>query len=111
MLGNERTQVNDTIMYRDWFVSMFNDNQKLLIIFVNDIGDTKVISYDSNFYCIEDNIIAYREVLFKSIEDNEERNEFLKAFIDFVKQEIKDSDDELNIEYLEYNGFDRGLFE
>lgn len=107
--GNERAQVNDTILYRDYCVSLFNDEEKMLLIFVNDRGNTKVLNYDDNFYSVEDNIIAYYEVLKNTITDEEEQRGYLEAFIDYVKSELKKNNEELNAEYLEHYGIDGGL--
>ena len=108
--GNERKQVNDTLLYRDYYVSLFNDDEKCLLVFVSENGKTKVLSYDDNFYSIEDNIIAYYEVLKEATQDDEEIKDYLGAFIDYIKSEMKNYNEELNIDYLEHYGFDRGLF-
>ena len=109
--GNEQAQVNDTLLYRDYCISVFNDDEKCLLIFVNDRGNTKVLNYDDNFYCIEDNIITYYELLKNTLDNEDEHKEYLEPFIAYIKKEIEGYNQELNIDYLEHYGFDRGLFE
>lgn len=111
MRGNEQAQVNDTLLYRDSYISLFFDDEKYLAIFVNDRGQTKVLNIDDNFYCVEEDIIAYSELIKHATDDENEQKEYLKAFINYTKSELEKGKQELNIDYLEHYGFDRGLFE
>ena len=104
MLGNEKSRINETLTYRDFYVSVFVDEQKYLIVFLNDMGQTKVINFDSNFYCVEDDIIAYRDIIEHSSASKDEQYEFLRDFIIFVQKELDGTNDKLNWEYLEHNG-------
>ena len=99
------------LIYRDSYISIFNDDEKYLAIFVNDRGQAKVLNYDDNFYSIEEDIIVYNELIKHATSDLQEQQEYLGKFIKYVKREVKKSNAELNIDYLEHYGFDRGLFE
>jgi len=104
MNGNEQKQVNNTLLYRDSFISMFFDDEKYLAIFVNDRGLTKVISVDDNFYSIEEDIIAYRDLIAHSLATEEEQKEYLRAFASYCEQSLYDMGQELNYEYLNSKG-------
>ena len=107
--------MQDSLVYQDICVSVFVDNNKCLIIFVNDKGNTRVVNFDSNFYSVEDNIIAYEEMLRDSLLDDttndirevdrEDYSKLLKDYIKSVEKELETSDLEgLNWEYLESRG-------
>lgn len=66
--------------YSDTFVSVINDNEKMLVIFVTDNGQAKVISYDDNFFYVEILIETYLEMLLVS---------FKRWGFDTHKEEIK----------------------
>ena len=95
----------------DYCVSCFVDFNKCLLVFVNDRSETKVINFDSNFYSVEDNIIAYELLLRHSLgikgrpkeDERKEYERYLRAYVRHIKRQIP-KDEELNIEYLEHSG-------
>ena len=107
MNGNEKSQVIDTLLYRDCYMSLFFDDEKYLAIFVNDRGLTKVLSTDDNFYSVEDDIIAYRDLIAHSSADTDEQKEYLRAFINYTQKELDKANQTLNWEWLE----SRGIYE
>lgn len=111
MLGNERKQVNDTLLYRDYFVSVFFDNEKLLAIYVNDRGIfTKVVNVDSNFYSPEYDVIAYKQVIYCSSATEEEQKECLSDFIAYTEKELNKYNETLNWEFLEHEGIKKEVY-
>ena len=66
--------------YSDTFVSIINDYEKMLVIFVTDNGHTKAVNYDDNFFYVESLIETYLEMLLVS---------FKNWDIDTHKEEIK----------------------
>lgn len=90
------------MVYRDTYITLFNDEEKCLAVFVNDRGQTKVINYDDNFYSVEDDILAYDELIRHATSDEKEQQEYLHKFIDFVRSFVGDK---LNTEFLR----DRGI--
>ena len=112
--------MNDSLVYRDIFVSVFVDSEKCLVIYVNDKGNTNVVNFDSNFYSVEDDIIAYDEMLKDSLKDDttneirevdrEDYFRFLGNYIKSVEKELETSDLEgLNWDYLETRGIKQCL--
>ena len=107
--------MNDSLVYRDIFVSVFVDSEKCLVIYVNDKGNTRVVNYDDNFYSVEEDIVAYDEMLRDSLKDDTtndirevDREDYLRLlgnYIKSVEKELETSDCEgLNWEYLESRG-------
>lgn len=89
------------MVYRDTFITLFNDEEKCLAVFVNDRGQTKVINYDDNFYSVEDDILAYDELIKHATSDKQEQQEYLHKFIDFIRGLVGN---DLNTEFLEARG-------
>lgn len=102
LLGDEKDKVDNTLIYRDIFVSMFVDTDKCLLVLVNRQGDTKVRDIDSNYYCIEDDIADYYELLTNMTSNEKEVKEYLEAFIKHISKDCEDF--ELNKEYLKTRG-------
>ena len=50
-------RVINTIIWEDDFITIFCDRNKCLLVFINDRGNSKVLSFDDNFYSIEDDIL------------------------------------------------------
>lgn len=94
----------DTMLYSDDYISVFNDSEKCLLIFVNDRGFTKVLNYDDNFYSVEDNLIAYNELIMHATSDKNEQKDYLNRYRQFIEEETKESGYELNFEYLWHCG-------
>ena len=99
--------------YLDWqdaFVSCFVDYNKYLVVFVSDCGMTEVLNFDSNFYTIEEDIVAYDNMLRHSSlfdrqgnADQKEYMRYLRRYVRHVKRKIPE-DEELNLEYLRFMG-------
>lgn len=76
--------------YRDMFVSLFHDEEKLTMVFLNDRGETKSICYDDNFFYVESLLEEYYNMILSSFkgwrdreldqQDLEELKEYLVAF-------------------------------
>lgn len=103
MLGDEKKKVNDTLIYRDMFVSVFIDTEKCLMIMVNVYMQTKVRNIDSNYACIEDDIADYYELLNRCISGRQLTN-YLNKFIHFVCRQNNTRFKELNKNYLQTRG-------
>lgn len=98
------SRVINAIQYEDDCITIFCDDEKCLIVFVNDRGDSKTLSFDDNFYSIEDNILAYDELIKKTYLPIDEQKKYLGDFVKFCEEEIKGSGYELNYEYLDHYG-------
>lgn len=96
--------MDNALIYRDAYISVFFDDAKLLAIFVNDRGQTKVLNIDDNFYCVEEDIIAYKELLEHTYADDEERVNYLGTFINYTIEAVKKGGQDLNYEYLWHAG-------
>ena len=108
-------RVNDTLVWQDQFVSVFIDSDKCLVIFVNDKSNTKVLNFDSNFYCIEEDILAYEELLRDSLTyggelEEDTYKEFLRDFIKDTEEQVKDTTQEIAWEYLEFYGIRKEMY-
>lgn len=57
-----------TTQYRDTFVTLFHDEEKMALVFLNDRGKTKSISYDDNFFYVESLVEEYYEMLLDSFQ-------------------------------------------
>ena len=97
-------RVINTLVWRDDFITIFCDYEKCLIVFINDRGDSKVLSFDDNFYSIEDNILAYDELIKKTYLPIEEQKKYLGEFYHYCEEECKQGGYELNNEYLDHYG-------
>lgn len=97
-------RVIDTLIWEDDFITIFCDQNKCLLVFINDRGDSKVLSFDDNFYSIEDNILAYDELIKKTYLPIEEQKKYLGEFYRYCEEECKQSGCELNNEYLDHYG-------
>lgn len=106
----EATKVKSKyLIYEDYYVSVFNDWNKCMVVFVSDEGMCKAISYDSNFYSPEEDILAYVELInhsFRGIQ-SEEKDFYINKFIKHVERELAKGNEELNWEYLEHCGIKR----
>ena len=51
------------IDYRDDFITIFNDDEKCLLVFITDNGKSKVINYDDNFFYVEILLDTYLEMI------------------------------------------------
>lgn len=94
------------LVYEDFYVTVFNDYEKCMVVFVSDEGMCKALSYDSNFYSPEEDIITYVELINHSFrgQQSEEKDHFINKFVKYVERELAKADEELNWEYLErYN--------
>ena len=101
-IGDEKGQVDGTLFYRDIFVSAFIDTDKCLLVLVNRQGNTKVRDIDSNYYCIEDDIADYYELLTNMTSNEKEVKEYLDTFIKHISKGVDNF--ELNKEYLKTRG-------
>lgn len=75
--------------YRDYYISVFHDNEKYLMIFVNDEGATQVINYDSNFFTIENLIDAFYNLInesFRGLQTKELKNSVKRYYKHLLKQ-------------------------
>ena len=92
------------LIYRDPFITMFHDDEKYMVVFVNDRGECAALSYDDNFYCVEEEIIAYVDLINRSFNGwkSEEKDECIRKFIKHIEKKIKP--EQLNWEYLEHCG-------
>lgn len=97
-------RVINTLVWRDDFITIFCDYEKCLIVFVNDRGDSKTLSFDDNFYSIEENILVYDELIKKTYLPIDEQKQYLGEFVKYCEEEIKGSGYELNYEYLDHYG-------
>lgn len=73
--------------YVDWkddMIIVFHDPDNCQLVLLNNVGDAKVIGYDSNFFDVEDVADAYKVLLERSLEywqgDKPRRNTLLNAF-------------------------------
>ena len=96
--------------YKDMWVTIFGDLDKGLSIFVNDKGMSEVINYESNFFSVEDCIVAYDKLLTDSLSYHGEirdidMKDYKKALKKYVRHIIKAmGGDVLDYDYLEYMG-------
>ncbi len=86
--------------YLDWkdcCVTLFNDDDKCMVVFLTDNGHTKAINYDDNFFYVESVLDAYVEMLEKSFmgwnvrqltdDDYDEMKEFTTRFYRHIKRQ------------------------
>lgn len=97
-------KVITTLVWEDDFITIFCDQNKCLIVFINDRGDSKVLSFDDNFYSIEENILAYDELIKKTYLPIEEQKTYLGKFYRYCEEECKQGGYELDNEYLNHYG-------
>lgn len=97
-------RVINTLTYRDDYITIFCDTEKCLLVFLNDRGDTKVLNFDDNFYSIEEDILAYDELIKKTYLPSEEQKEYLGKFVKYCEEQVKGSGYELNHDYLDHYG-------
>ena len=93
------------LMYRDFYISLFNDEQKCLAVFVNDRGLTKVVNWDDNFYSYLDDIDAYNTLIKHATDDDEEQQQYLGKFIKYLARELAKGEQEIDYEYLKERGY------
>lgn len=92
---NRKPRNPNTREYSDTFVTVFNDLDKMFVLFVNDKGHTKVVNVDSNFFYVESLVETYYDMLFDSfcnwgIEDSKkERKEYVKKFIKHLERKCE----------------------
>lgn len=97
-------RVINTIIWEDDFITIFCDQNKCLLVFINDRGNSKVLSFDDNFYSIEDDILAYDELIKKTYLPVEEQKKYLGEFYHYCEEECKQGGYELNNKYLDHYG-------
>ena len=83
------------LIYRDDIITIFDDYERLTCVFLNDLGKTKAISYDDNFFYVEYMVDTYYEFLEDSFKgwkgkeldeaDKQEMKTYLEAFIKDMK--------------------------
>lgn len=49
--------------YKDWCITIFNDDDKSSLVFLNDLGNTKAVSYDDNMFYIEYLLDIYLDMI------------------------------------------------
>ena len=84
------------LLYKDTFITLFNDDEKCLVVFLTDNGHAKAINYDDNFYYVEYLIDTYLEMIIKSFKgwrnktldkgDWQEITQQLKKFVRYLKK-------------------------
>ena len=84
------------IVYKDPCLKVFHDKDNSLLIFVAWNGKVKVISYDDNFYTIEELINAYTDLIELATSGPEEKEEYIKDYVKFILKQNKD----INIDLL-----------
>ena len=67
--------MNKYLDYKDTFITVFNDPDKLMLVFLTDSGHTEAVSYDDNFFYVEYLIDIYEEMLEKSLKTYKLKNE------------------------------------
>ena len=85
--------------YKDYVITIFNDFDKCMLVFLTDNGHTKSVDYDSNFFYVEELIDTYYEMAVKSfkgwrnkdldLEDLKEIKRLLKKFIAHLKRQCE----------------------
>ena len=85
--------------YRNVYVTHYFDDEKLLSLYVNDKGHTKVIGVDDNFYTVEEDVIAYIDILMDAVDND--KTEAFDYIVDFLRHLKNTGVEELNKEYLE----------
>lgn len=93
------------LLYRDFYITLFNDNQKYLAVFVNDRGLTKVINYDDNFYSYIDDIEAYDTLIKHATDDEQEQQKYLGKFIKYIARELRKGDTQIDYDDLKERGY------
>lgn len=85
--------------YKDYVITIFNDCDKCMVVFLTDNGYTKAIDYDSNFFYVEYLIDTYYEMAVKSfkgwrnkdldLEDLKEIKGLMKKFVAHLKRQCE----------------------
>ena len=88
--------------YKDCCITIFNDDEKCLIVFVTDNGKSKVINYDDNFFYVEELLDTYLEMIELSFRgwqskelttsDYDEIKTYLKKYFRHLKRQGADID-------------------
>ena len=92
---NRKPRKPNTIEYRDTFLTVFNDDEKMLVIFVTDTGHTKAVNYDDNFFYVEYLIETYLEMILVSFahwgieERKEEIKKHVKKFLKHMERKTE----------------------
>lgn len=85
--------------YKDTFITIFSDWDKMLLCFVTDTGKSKVVSLDDNFFYVEELIDTYYEMIVQSFMgwrndysalnegDWKEIKEHLEKYVRYIKKE------------------------
>ena len=86
--------------YKDCCITLFNDDDKCMVVFLTDNGHTKAISYDDNFFYVEYVMDTYVEMFEKSFmgwnqrrltnDDYDEMQEFVRRFYRHIKRQCGD---------------------
>lgn len=85
--------------FKDDTITIFNDDDKLILVFVNDRGNSEVVSYDDNFFYVEYLLDTYLDLLEKSFRgwrnreldqnDYEEIKVYLKRYYRHLKRQTE----------------------
>lgn len=102
-------RVDEHLLWRDPCVSVFGDEDKVLAVYVNDKGKTRVINYDDNFYSIYEDIRAYNELLLDSLEVDGvlrdcDKEDYQKMVDDFIYDQLVKEGVEIDYDYLKELG-------
>lgn len=95
----------NNLIYRDSYITIFNDEEKCLVVFLNDRGQTKVINYDDNMYSYMDDIDAYDTLIRHATDDEQEQQKYLGKFIKYLAREVAKCNEEIDYEYLKERGY------
>lgn len=86
--------------YKDTFITIFNDSDKLCVVFLNDKGKTQAINYDDNFFYVEYLIDTYYDFIvdsFKGWKNNKlyksDWEEIFSHLLKYIKHLKRQSDD------------------
>lgn len=92
--------------YRDSFITIFCDDEKYFVVFVNDRGSVNAINYDDNFYYVEYLIDTYFDLIVDSFKrwghkdlTDEDWREIAQHTIKYIKH-LKRSQAEINYELI-----------
>lgn len=92
------------LLYEDFYVSLFNDVDKTLSVYVSRGGHTRVINYDYWYYTYMEDIEAYNALIQMETDSDEERQEYLGNFIKWLEKQLGDGD-VIDYDELKEKGF------
>ena len=86
------------LSYCDLFITMFSDLEHCQVVLVNDIGTSKVINFDDNFFYVECLLDAYLELILDSSKKWAIQTRELKIYVNkFYKELCKDNEIDLSL--------------